>query len=143
VVLCDVGVLVSAGIAASPHHLSCRTALESLFRSGEPIGVSDLVLAAVVRVSTNQKIWQTPASVRSAFAFVSTIRTHPRAVAVSPQNRHWRIFEDLVVEADIRGSDTTDAYLAALAIEHGCDWWTTDAGFARFPGLRWRNLLVS
>jgi len=40
----------------------------------------------------------------------------------------------------IRGSDTTDAYLAALAMEHGCEWWTTDGGFSRFPGLRWRNL---
>jgi hypothetical protein len=62
---------------------------------------------------------------------------------VSPGSRHWRIFEDLVVQSSIRGGDTTDAYLAALALEHGCQWWTTDAGFKRFPGLRWKNLLVS
>lgn len=46
----------------------------------------------------------------------------------------------LTPPAGLRGSDTTDAYLAALALEHGCEWSTTDRGFSRFPGLRWRNL---
>lgn len=54
--------------------------------------------------------------------------------------RHWMIFRGLVLETGIRGSDTTDAYLAALAMEHSCEWWTTDGGFSRFAGLRWRNL---
>ena len=31
----------------------------------------------------------------------------------------------------------TDAWLAALAIEHGCEWITFDRDFARFTGLRW------
>jgi hypothetical protein len=30
-----------------------------------------------------------------------------------------------------------DAYLAALAIEHGCQWISFDRDFARFPGLNW------
>ena len=48
---------------------------------------------------------------------------------------------DLVLGLQIRGSDTTDAYLAALALERGCEWWTTDKGFDRFRALRSRNLL--
>lgn len=76
-----------------------------------------------------------------AFAFVDAWRRHPRAVRIALGERHWRIFHDLVLAAGIRGSDTTDAYLAALAIEHGCEWWTTDSGFARFEALRWRDLL--
>jgi hypothetical protein len=52
-------------------------------------------------------------------------------------------FRHLVLASGIRGSDTTDAYLAALAIEHGCEWWTTDTGFERFESLRWRNLLAT
>ena len=59
---------------------------------------------------------------------------------IEPGPRHWTIFRDLVLATGIRGSDTTDAYLAALAMEHGCEWWTKDGGFSRFPGLRWRNL---
>jgi predicted nucleic acid-binding protein len=34
-----------------------------------------------------------------------------------------------------------DAYLAALAIESGSEWITTDRDFSRFPGLRWRHPL--
>lgn len=59
---------------------------------------------------------------------------------IEPGPRHWVIFRDLVLGTHICGSDTTDAYLAALAMEHGCEWWTTDRGFSRFPGLHWRNL---
>jgi toxin-antitoxin system PIN domain toxin len=141
-VLCDVGVLVSAGMVDSPHHSRCRAALEGLTRGSDGFAVSQLVLAAVVRVSTNPRVWKRPATPDSAFAFVEAVRTHPGAVRVSPGERHWRIFKDLVTSLGIRGGDTTDAYLAALAEEHGCEWWTTDAGFARFPGLRWRNLLA-
>lgn len=54
----------------------------------------------------------------------------------------WTIFQNLVTSVGIRGSDTTDAYLAALAMEHDCEWWTTDRGFRRFPNLRWRNLIA-
>jgi predicted nucleic acid-binding protein len=36
----------------------------------------------------------------------------------------------------------TDAHLAALAIEHGCELASTDADFARFPKLKWRNPLA-
>ena len=140
-VLCDVGVLISAGMKESPHHRRCREALDALHESHDKVAVSDLILSAVVRISTNPRVWKTPASPASAFTFVNALRTHANALAIAPGPRHWRIFEDLVDSLAIRGSDTTDAYLAALALEHGCEWWTTDAGFTRFPGLRWRNLL--
>jgi len=34
-----------------------------------------------------------------------------------------------------------DAFPAALAIESGSDWITTDPDFSRFTGLKWRHLL--
>jgi len=37
----------------------------------------------------------------------------------------------------------TDAYIAALAIEHVCELVTTDSDFARFPGLRWCHPLAA
>lgn len=141
-ILCDVGVLVSAGMPASPHHARCRGALTDALAGHEPVAISELILAAVVRIATNARIWKRPASTESAFAFANGLRAHDRTTSVAPGPRHWRIFEDLVAQLGIRGSDTTDAYLAALAQEHGCEWWTIDVGFARFPGLRWRNLLV-
>ena len=36
----------------------------------------------------------------------------------------------------------TDACFAALALESGCEWVTTDRDYARFAGLAWRHPLV-
>jgi predicted peptidase len=48
-----------------------------------------------------------------------------------------------VFGALVKGPLVTDAYVAALAIEHGCELVTTDSEFARFPGLRWRHPLAA
>jgi predicted nucleic acid-binding protein len=60
-------------------------------------------------------------------------------VAIEPGRRHFDIFTRLCREAEARGNLVTDAYLAALAIESGSDWVTTDRDYSRFPGLRWRH----
>ena len=65
----------------------------------------------------------------------------PTAVPVAPGPRHWEVFTDLVQRAGCRGGLVSDAYHAAVAIEHGCEWITTDRDYARFPGLRWRHPL--
>ncbi|MGH9164539.1 MAG: PIN domain-containing protein [Acidimicrobiales bacterium] len=36
---------------------------------------------------------------------------------------------------------TTDAHLAALAIEHGAELCSCDVDFSRFAGLRWSDPL--
>jgi predicted nucleic acid-binding protein len=45
-------------------------------------------------------------------------------------------------ETKATANHVPDAYLAALAIEHGCEWMTADREFARYPGLRWRDPAV-
>lgn len=140
-VLPDVNLLLHAARPDSPHHRRCRGLLDDLARGDEPLALCDLVLASVVRIATNPRVFDPPASPASVFAFCAALRRHPRATPIAPGPRHWQIFEDLVVSTGIRGADTTDAWFAALAIEHGCEWWTADLGFTRFPGLRWRNPL--
>ena len=140
-ILCDVNVLLHAMVELSPRHSLCRRELEGLISGAQEMAISELVLAAVVRIATNPRIYQPTPSPEDVFAFIDALRAHPEARRVEPGPRHWRIFRDIVVTGDIRGPDTTDAYLAALAIEHGCEWWTTDRGFSRFPGLSWRCLL--
>jgi uncharacterized protein len=140
-VLCDVNVLLYAFAPTTPHHEVCRRHIERLLKSEAPFGLSELVLAAVVRIATNRKVFRPPASAESVFGFVQALREHPKSVVLNPSERHWNLFRDLVLGTEILGSDTTDAYLAALAIDHACEWWTTDSDFGKFPGLRWRNLL--
>jgi toxin-antitoxin system PIN domain toxin len=129
-------------MSESPHHAVCLARLEEVLEA-ERFAVSELILAAVVRIATNRRVWKKPASSSRAFDFVEGLREHPGAVRITPGPRHWRLFRDLATATGCRGADTTDAYLAALALEHGCEWWTADAGFARFKGLRWRNVLTT
>jgi predicted nucleic acid-binding protein len=76
----------------------------------------------------------------SAIAFCQRLVEWPRAVMIAPGRGHWDIFVSLC--GGIQGALVTDAYLAALAVEHGCELITTDSDFARFPGLRWRHPLA-
>ncbi len=110
---------------------------------GETYCVSGQILASVIRIASNPRAFSPPAAVGDLFGFVDWLRTQPGVIEVAPGPRHWRIFEDLVAAAGISGADITDAWLAALAIEHGCQWWSADEGFARFPSLRWHNPLSS
>ena len=73
-----------------------------------------------------------------ALEFATTRLAQPHWRIVEPGEDHWSIFERLCRETETRGPRVTDAWLAALAIEHGCEWITLDRDFARFPGLRWR-----
>jgi hypothetical protein len=142
VILTDVNVLLYALVEHSEHHEVCRRELERARRLPRNLAISELILAAVVRIATNPRVFRPCPSVREVFLFTEVLRAPRGAPRIEPGRGHWTLFRDLVETTGIRGSDTTDAYLAALAIEHDCEWWTTDAGFARFPGLRWRNLIA-
>ena len=103
--------------------------------------MADIVLSSFVRIVTNPRIVDPPASVDEAFAFADALRGRPNAVAVAPGPRHWELFTRLCRQAGSRGNRVTDAYLAALAVESGSEWITTDRDYARFPDLRWRHPL--
>ncbi len=60
---------------------------------------------------------------------------------MTPGSRHWAIFAQLCHQTGVRGDLIPDAYLAALAIESGCEWATTDRDCSRFEGLKWRHPL--
>src|SRR5258708_15725546 len=103
------------------------------------IGWTGFVGSAVVRVMTNPRIGAEAVPIGFAGDFADRLRNQPKAVNVSPGERHWDIFTRLCRESGARGNLVTDGYLAALAIETGSEWITTDRDFARFPGLRWRH----
>ena len=134
--------LVYAFHEGAPDHERYRAWLEATIASDEPVGVSELVLSGFVRVATHPRIFSPPAPIDQALAFASALRTQPNAVILTPGPRHWEIFERLCLAAGAKGNLVADAYLAALAIEAGSEWITTDRDFSRFPGLRWRHPLA-
>jgi toxin-antitoxin system PIN domain toxin len=103
--------------------------------------MSDLVLSGFLSIVTHPRIFRDPTPLETALTFAGVVRDRPNCVAVSPGERHWDIFTRLCRAAGARGSLIPDAYLAALTIESGTEWVTTDRDYARFPGLRWRHPL--
>jgi hypothetical protein len=128
---------------STPLHAAYRDWVEAAIAGHEAFGVSELVLSGFARVVTHPRVFSPPEPVESALAFANALRSAPNAVPVAPGERHWGIFERLCRETDARGNLVPDAYLAALAIESGSEWVTTDRDYARFPGLRWRHPLAA
>jgi hypothetical protein len=139
VVLPDVNVLVYAHREDTAHHAECRSWLESVVNGDEAYGISELVLSGFVRVVTHPRVFTTPSAISDALAFAGQLRDPPNGILVQPGPRHWEIFRRLCVESGAKGNLVPDAYLAALAIESGCEWVTTDRDFTRFKGLRLRH----
>lgn len=137
-ILIDVNVLVYANRRDAHNHSTYRRWLNDVVNSDGPYGIPDLVLSGFLRIVTHPKIFAKPTRIDSALDFTDRLRRHPNCVHISPGPRHWEIFGRLCRTAGVKGNLVPDAYLAALAIESGSEWITTDRDFARFPGLRWR-----
>lgn len=135
----DVNVLIYAHREDSPEHERYADYLQRLVTAPEPYAVSELVLSAFLRLVTNRKIFKPPTPMAVALRFCSRLTERPQAVPIRPGRRHWQLFVELIEAADVEGPLTADAYLAALAMEHGCELISADSDFARFPGLRWSH----
>lgn len=140
--LLDVNVLVYAHRQDTAGHERYQRWLEELANGPQAFGLSDLVLSGFLRIVTHSRIFASPTPMTTAIAFTETLRSAPNAVRVEPGIRHWEIFTGLCAEAGVRGNLVPDAWFAALAIESGSEWITTDRDYARFPGLRWRHPLA-
>lgn len=140
-VLLDVNVLVYAHRQDSVNHTPCLHWLENLINSDQAYGMSDLVVSGFMRVVTHPKVFTPPSTMEEALAFALDVREQPNCTPIEPGPRHWEIFCRLCREADIKGNLVPAAYLAALAIESGSEWVTTDRDYHRFPGLRVRHPL--
>ena len=136
-VLPDVNVLVYAHRRDTAHHDAARRWLENLIGSDRAYGMSELVVSSFVRIVTHPRVFDPPSPLQAALAFAGEVMTPAHAVRVAPGPRHWDIFTRLCRETHARGNLIADAYLAALAVESGCEWVSTDGDFARFKDLVW------
>lgn len=138
-VLPDVNILVYAYAENAPDHQRFRAWLEAMVDGDQMYGMADIVLSGFLRIVTNPRIFDPPSAIGTALAFAEGVRHTPNCVVLAPGARHWDIFARLCHESGARGNLVPDAYLAALAIESGSEWITTDGDYGRFPGLRWRR----
>lgn len=137
-ILTDVNVLIYAHRTDADDHERYRDWLSDLLNGDSAYGYSTLVLSGFLRIVTHPKIFPQPTPLTDAVAFADSLVSQPTAVQIQPGRAHWQIFSDLCRKVSARGNLVPDAYLAALAIENGCEWISTDRDFARFEGLTWR-----
>jgi hypothetical protein len=95
-----------------------------------------------VRITTHRQILDNPLSSAAACANVRAWLAQPYVGILHPGDRHAEVVFGLLESLGTAGNLTTDAHLAALAIEHQAELHSTDADFGRFLGLRWVNPLV-
>ena len=138
-ILPDVNVLLYAFRDDSVDHARYRRWLEGVVNGDEAYGMSPQVLCSVARIATHPRIYVSPSRLEDAMAFARVLLEQPHCTVVRPGPRHLSIFEDLCGRAGASGNIVQDAWFAALTVESGCEWITTDGDFARFPGLRWRR----
>jgi toxin-antitoxin system PIN domain toxin len=141
VILPDVNILVYAHRQDSPDHQRYKAWLEAMADADNGFGLADVVLSGFLRIVTNPKVFAYPTPLDTAILFAETLRALPNCLPIAPGPRHWSIFCRLCRDAGAKGNLIPDAFLAALAIESGSEWVTTDRGFSRFPGLHWRHPL--
>jgi len=138
VILPDVNILVHAFRADSSNHGTCRSWLDGVVNGEARYGMAPHVLSGVIRITTHPKVFAVPSGLDEVLRFCDILLDQSHCVVIEPGERHWEIFKRLCIEADARGNLVPDAWLAALAIESGCEWITLDRDYARFSGLRWR-----
>jgi toxin-antitoxin system PIN domain toxin len=135
VILVDANVLIYAIDSDSPHHRPARRWLEEALSGPTPIGLAWIVILAFLRLTTRSGILKKPLPPEHAMAFVDEWLAQPYVSAVSPGQGHWTILCKLLRESGTAGNLTSDAHLAAIALELGASVCSTDADFGRFPGV--------
>ena len=138
----DVNLLLHAHDSRSRRHDTARQWWEGLMNGTGTVGLPWVAILGFIRIATNPKILDHPLDVGSVCAHVRSWLGRPQTLLIHPGDRHADILFDLLEAAGAAGSLTTDAHLAALAIEHQAELHSTDADMARFPGLRWLNPLA-
>ena len=135
----DVNLLIYAINSNSPHHQAAREWLEHSLNATEPVGLAWIVILAFLRLTTNPRVMPRPISVDPAIAIVDSWLGLPTVRLVQPGPDHWRILRELLCDLGTGANLTTDAHLAALAIEHGARLYSTDNDFGRFKRFRWED----
>ncbi|HEY5040979.1 MAG TPA: type II toxin-antitoxin system VapC family toxin [Verrucomicrobiae bacterium] len=140
-ILPDVNVLIYAYDESSKHHSQAKRWWEDQLNGSQLIGLSWVALLGFIRLLTNPRIYRNPYSPPEILAIVKTWLEQPHVKIIHPSEHHFTRLASLIEQVGTAANLTTDAHLAALAIERGLILQTTDADFARFAGLKWKNPL--
>lgn len=132
--LLDANILIYACNELAPEHKVVRRWLDGALDGAVPVATTDIVELALLRLTTLPRAPGIP-PVSKPLAFLEALHARPGARRIGPSDHHRAQFTRLCRQHAIRGNDVYDAFLAALALEHGATLVTHDRGFVRFEGL--------
>ncbi len=141
-ILIDANLLIYAIDFDSPWHRAARPWFERTLSGNAPVGIPWVVTLAFIRITTRAGIMRRPLSASDALTYVQSWFEQPCVEAVVPGERHWPILRNLLEATGSAGNLTTDAHIAALALERGAHVYSSDHDFARFPGVTHVNPLA-
>ena len=142
-ILVDANLLLYAEDSQSPLHRQARQWWVAQLSGPSPCAFAWSVLSAFLRIATNRRAYDRPLTLEEAIGRVQSWLDQPCVRIIHPTQAYWQIFREMLVAGQATANLVSDAHLAALAIEYGCELNSTDRDFARFPGLTWRNPLES
>jgi len=141
-IVVDVNILIYAVNEDAPLNRKAKLWLQSAISGPATVGLSWNVLLAFLRLTTRPSFFRRPLSLGIALDLISAWLNQPSVTVVHAGPEHLRILRDLLMPTGAGGNLTSDAHLAALAIEHGAELCSSDSDFARFRGLKWSNPLA-
>jgi toxin-antitoxin system PIN domain toxin len=141
VILVDASLLLYAYNTSAPEHVAARDWWSARLDSPGLVGLAWVTILAFLRITTSPRVYPRPFSGAHARRQVDLWLERSQVRILQPGERHWPILRELLATSQSTGPLTTDAHLAALALEHGASLCSTDRDFTRFPGLTWENPL--
>lgn len=142
-IIVDANVLIFAVDKDSPSHGRAHSWVEQAFSADEIVGLPWNVLLAFIRIATRAGILRQPLGIEAALGCVQAWLEQPVARIVTPTPAHFGVLAALLRDVGTAGNLTTDAHLAALAVEHGARICSADRDFLRFPGVELINPLAT
>ena len=141
-ILLDANLLIYAVNRDLPQHKVAKTWIEKIFSGSDNVGLPWVSVLAFLRLCTNPRVFKAPLKIEEAIAYVEEWVDLPSVELVTPGQRHWEIFKNLLAQCGTAGNLVTDAHIAALALEGGYVVYSADNDFRRFPGIRHVNPLA-
>jgi hypothetical protein len=141
-IIVDTNLLIYAVNQDSPDHRRAKAWLEATISGPETVGLPWIVLLAFLRITTRAGLFEKPLTMTAAFDLVDSWLQQHSVIVPEPTGRHLQTMRDLLAPFGTAGNLTSDAWLAALAIEHRAELCSTDNDFERFSRLRWQNPLA-
>lgn len=135
----DVNLLLYAVNEDAPQHPRAKQWVEQVFSGTETIGLTWPVLLAFIRLSTRSAVFPNPLSIEDALRLVGEWLGLPQVVVLQPTQRHYATLRSLLLSLGVAGNLTSDAHLAAIALEHDAQLCSSDSDFARFARVQWVN----